>query len=70
MTKPSLEQKLLVLIRAARKKLEPARTHDVGLGRESVSELDRLLEGGEQELLWHFERTRQPVPSDRLAVQP
>ena len=70
MTQPSIEQKLLAVIRAARKKLEPCREHGVGLGRGGVLELDRLLQGGERELTGVLEQTPRLLPSDRLTIQP
>ena len=62
---PTLEEKILVVLRAARKRLRPAAEHNVGINAQTAQEVDRLLAAAERELLEQTESDERPV-SGRL----
>lgn len=64
---PTTDEKVLAVLRAARKRLKKAREHKVGLSSEEVAALDRLLRAGEQELSNEISGDEIPVvPTNRL----
>lgn len=64
---PTTEEKVLAVLRAARKRLRTARDGGLGLPAEEVAELDRLLKGGEVELTNEVSSDEIPVvPMNRL----
>lgn len=59
----TLEQKILAVLRAARKRMRESVEHQVGLNAEITAEVDRLLAAGEQELVGKCESGETQVSS-------
>ena len=64
---PTTDEKVLAVLRAARKRLRKAKEHGLGLPAEEVEALDRLLKAGEVELAHEVSNDEIPVvPVNRL----
>ncbi len=59
----TLEQKILAVLRAARKRIRKSVDHKIGLDAEMTAEVDRLLAAGEQELAGMCESGETQVSS-------
>ena len=62
---PSREERVLAVLRAARKRLAAPVEHETGIHAEGVAEIDRLLKAGEDELSEVVAESgeREPIPA-------
>ena len=59
-----MEEKVLAVIRAARKRLKTGVDHGVGINAVTTTEIDKLLEAGEAELRVHVESGEHEISSE------